>query len=259
MSKPVMDYQNFLWRLFRALSDLRLAGDSPSVAWYEVRSLISRGQCEGFLSVAQVGRLEILAHNALNHSPDLRFPDERNAGPYMPTSVWFKRHKAALAAESTTGVIHLPGYYVVDPVRVKPQAQGSTNDRSCAVSPAPTASQGMRLPGLLCPQSTGQDIRLSPSPARRQLRLLCVLREKKLGVAPHIVELGYVPIHTMHRVPPRAMVKGKWSQPRYAGLYLRETHATVPTGEVLERCERHRQTHALRAPARTVRTGGVSA
>ena len=117
------------------------------------------------------------------------------------------------------------------------------------------APQGLRLPELLCPQSAGQDVRLSPSPARRELRLLCVLGKPHLGTA----QARYLPIHTMHRVPPRAMVQGKWSNPRYAGLYLRETQAIEPSAEVLARCERHRQTNALRAPARTVRTGGVTA
>lgn len=95
-----------------------------------------------------------------------------------------------------------------------------------------------------------------PAPAaRRELRLLCLLAKPQLDTA----QGAYLPIHTMHRVPPRAMVQGKWSDPRYTGLYLRETHATEPTAEVLERCARHRQTDALRPPARTVRTGGVSA
>lgn len=111
---------------------------------------------------------------------------------------------------------------------VKPQAQDSANEKPEPV-PAPTS--------------------------RRELRLLCVLGKPHLGTA----ETSYLPIHTMHRVPPRAMVKGKWSQPRYAGLYLRETQAVVPSATVLARCERHRQTHAFRAPARTVRTGGVIA
>lgn len=140
-------------------------------------------------------------------------------------------------------------------VQTKPEV--SANDQP---EPVPAiAPQGLRLPELLCPQSAGQDVRLSPSPTRRQLRLLCVLRQSKLVDAPSIVSIGYLPIHTMHRVPPRAMVQGKWSDPRYAGLYLRETQAVEPTAEVLERCARHRQANALRAPARTVRTGGVSA
>ena len=94
----------------------------------------------------------------------------------------------------------------------------------------------------------------APTP-RRQLRLLCVLAKPQLDTA----QGAYLPIHTMHRLPPRAMVRGQWSQPRYAGLYLRETQARQPSAAVLARCERHRQTHALRAPARTVRTGGVIA
>nr|DAU73754.1 MAG TPA: hypothetical protein [Inoviridae sp.] len=90
---------------------------------------------------------------------------------------------------------------------------------------------------------------------RRELRLLCVL------VKPHLdtAQGAYLPIHTMHRLPPRAMVKGQWAEPRYSGLYLRETQARQPSQSVLARCERHRQTNALRAPTRTVRTGGVIA
>lgn len=93
----------------------------------------------------------------------------------------------------------------------------------------------------------------APTP-RRQLRLLCVLAKPQLDTA----QGSYLPIHTMHRLPPRAMVKGQWSEPRYAGLYLREAQARQPSAEVLERCERHRQTNALRAPARTFRAGGVT-
>lgn len=136
-------------------------------------------------------------------------------------------------------------------VQAKPEV--SAHDQP---EPVPAiAPEGLRLPELLCPQSPGQDIRLSPSPARRQLRLLCVLVKTKLGTA----QAGCLPIHTLHRLPPRAMVSGKWSNPRYAGLHLRETHATEPTAEVLERCLRQRQTHPFRAPARPLRAGGVIA
>lgn len=140
-------------------------------------------------------------------------------------------------------------------VQAKPEV--SAHDQP---EPVPAiAPEGLRLPGLLCPQSPGQDVRLSPSPARRELRLLCLPRQTKLGQSPEVVSLGYLPIHTLHRLPPRTMVTGKWSNPRYAGLYLRETHATEPTAEVLERCQRQRQTYPFRAPARTVRAGGVIA
>jgi len=117
------------------------------------------------------------------------------------------------------------------------------------------APQGLRLPELLCPQSAGQDVRLSPSPARRQLRLLCLLVKPKLATA----EARRLPVHTMHRLPPRSMAHGRWAELCDSCLVLRETQAVAPSAEVLARCERHRQTHALRAPARTVRIGGVIA
>ncbi|VEE16348.1 Uncharacterised protein [Ectopseudomonas mendocina] len=235
MAYSVMDYQNFLWRLLCALTEVRLSNDPHGTeggSLTEASSLINRGLTEGYISAPEFLRLNRLLRSAALYSANLNFPDARNAGPYMPTSVWFKRHKAELAAESMTGVIHMPGYYVVDPVHGKSQTLEAINEKPEPV-PAPAAP--------------------------RELRLLCVLRQSKLVDAPSIVSIGYLPIHTMHRVPPRAMVQGKWSDPRYAGLYLRETHATEPTAEVLERCARHRQTNALRAATRTVRTGGVSA
>lgn len=69
------------------------------------------------------------------------------------------------------------------------------------------APEGLRLPELLCPQSPGQDVRLSPSPARRQLRLLCLLVTPKLGTA----QAACLPIHTLHRLPPRqwSVVNGR--------------------------------------------------
>lgn len=82
---------------------------------------------------------------------------------------------------------------------------------------------------------------VSAPTSRRELRLLCVLVKPQLGSA----EGAYLPIHTMHRLPPRAMVKGQWSEPRYSGLHLRETQARQPSAEVLERClpKRHLRTN----------------
>ena len=93
---------------------------------------------------------------------------------------------------------------------------------------------------------------VSAPSARRALRLLCVLAEPRLDTA----QGAFLPIHTRHLTPPRTMLRGKWSAPGCAGLYLRETQARPPSAAVLARCERQRQTNALRAPARTVRTGG---
>ena len=136
-------------------------------------------------------------------------------------------------------------------VQTKPEV--SANDQP---EPVPAiAPQGLRLPELLCPQSAGQDVRLSPSPARRELRLLCLLVKPKLATA----EARRLPVHTMHRLPPRTMAHGRWAELCDSCLVLRETQAVAPSAEVLARCERHRQTNALCATARTVRTGGVSA
>lgn len=100
--------------------------------------------------------------------------------------------------------------------------------------------------------------RLEPVPApttRRELRLLCLLAQPKLGAT----QARRLPVHTLHRVPPRTVACGRWADLCDSCLVLREAHAVEPTAEVLARCERHRQTDALRAAARTVRTGGVSA
>lgn len=97
--------------------------------------------------------------------------------------------------------------------------------------------------------------RFEPVPASAALsglRLLCLLGTS--GSAD-----GAQPVATMQPLPPRARINGQWPSACRAPLVLRETQAWCPTAEVLARCERHRQANALRAPARTVRTGGVSA
>ena len=103
--------------------------------------------------------------------------------------------------------------------------------------------------------------------APRGLRLLCLLVRSRSG------ETRSLPVHTLRPMPPRVCAadshnkdgQDRWclDSPRLGmggdtGLYLRETHATRPTAEVLERCVRYRQTHALRADPRTVRAGGLS-
>lgn len=76
-----------------------------------------------------------------------------------------------------------------------------------------------------------------PEPVRspaacRQLRLLCVLVPTRDGSTRSL------PVHTMHRVPPRAPLKGFIDRvlASEAGFHLRETQATAPTASVLERC-----------------------
>jgi hypothetical protein len=72
-----------------------------------------------------------------------------------------------------------------------------------------------------------------PAPAaRRELRLLCVL------VPTRDSSTRSLPVHTLHRVPPRAPLKGFIDRvlASEAGFHLRETQATAPTATVLERC-----------------------
>lgn len=99
-----------------------------------------------------------------------------------------------------------------------------------------------RLAKLPAQDSANEKPEPVPAPtSRRELRLLCLLAKPQLDTA----QGAYLPIHTMHRLPPRAMVKGQWSEPRYSGLHLRETQARQPSAEVLERClpKRHLRTN----------------
>ncbi len=110
--------------------------------------------------------------------------------------------------------------------------------------------------------------RIQPTPARPELRLLCLLVKSQDGQARSL------PVHTLRPMPPR--VCSTWPDSKHgarrwnldafevgtgdnACLSLRETHAKRPTTQVLERCGKHRQTGALRAAARTLSTGGVMA
>lgn len=105
-----------------------------------------------------------------------------------------------------------------------------------------------RLTKLPAQDSANEKSEPVPAPtSRRELRLLCVLRKSQLGVAPSITSLGYLPVHTMHRLPPRSVVTGKWAgNLPLSGLYLRQAQARFPSREVLARCERHRQANAVR-------------
>ncbi len=85
-----------------------------------------------------------------------------------------------------------------------------------------------------------------------ELRLLCLLVKDRDGKARSLL------VHTMRPMPPRVLRPGRWSLAGDPGFTLRETHATRPSAELLERCARQRQINSLRPDSRTVRTGGVS-
>lgn len=248
--------KTFLSVLLTSLVDLRKFGFGDGHSYSYVLGMLRAAEVSGVLTYEQASSLRDILVNAANHARK-PFPCEENAGPCMPIVAWWERHKAALevkaglanqpvhsaepfegdseflepcptcegngevdgwpcvrcsgsarvpsSVEAIPAVIHMGGYDFVDASQVKPQAQDSANEKSEPV-PAPTP--------------------------RRSLRLLCVLVKSKLDPA----QGAYLPIHTMHRMPPRAMVKGQWSEPRYSGLHLRETYATAPTASVLERC-----------------------
>lgn len=82
----------------------------------------------------------------------------------------------------------------------------------------------------------------------RELRLLCLLVETAS-------ESYAVPLGTMHPVPPRASINGRWPSAGSPGVVMRQTHAQRPTAEVLARLQRHGQAHSIRATARTVQFG----
>ncbi len=91
-----------------------------------------------------------------------------------------------------------------------------------------------------------------PAPASRpELRVLCLLVKDRDGKSRSL------PVHTMRPVPPCVLPAGRWSLASDPTFELRETHATRPAPEVLERCARHWPAHALRPDSRTVRAGGV--
>ena len=92
---------------------------------------------------------------------------------------------------------------------------------------------------------------IPPRLARRNLRLLCVLVPSRTGVRS-------LPVHTLRPMPPRVSYQGQWYLEGGSCLYLRETHATAPTPEVLERYLRLGQSNALRADSGAVRAGGLS-
>ncbi len=93
---------------------------------------------------------------------------------------------------------------------------------------------------------------VSAPASRPELRLLCLLVKDRDGKARSL------PVHTMRPMPPRVLRTGRWSLASDPAFELRETHAVRPTTEVLERCARQRQAHALRPAARAFSAGGVS-
>ena len=172
----------------------------------------------GVITDDQYKALAVLAGNAFCNSGK-PFPTLLNAGPCIS---WWELHKRTVAT-------HL---------LEKPQA----------------------VPG-------NEPVQLQPVAACPGLHLLCLLVEGRNGQALAL------PVHTLRPMPPRVCGADPHPEngPRrwcletaplemvdHPGLYLRETHSTRPTAEVLERCSGHRQARALRPALGSVRVGGLS-
>lgn len=78
------------------------------------------------------------------------------------------------------------------------------------------------------------------SASSRELRLLCLLVETR--------DRCYsIPLGTMHPVPPRSRINGRWPSTGCPGVILRETQARIPSSEVVARCLQQLKDYALRS------------
>ncbi len=91
---------------------------------------------------------------------------------------------------------------------------------------------------------------LAPNP-RPGLRLLCVLVRKAGHPIAQPVAVSGLPV-------PWAALSGRWPLALPFPFLLRETRPVPASAEVLARCVRQREAHALRARARSIPTGGLT-
>ncbi|RPV79564.1 hypothetical protein IPC782_28435 [Pseudomonas aeruginosa] len=91
---------------------------------------------------------------------------------------------------------------------------------------------------------------LAPNP-HPGLRLLCVLVRKAGHPIAQPVAVSGLPA-------PWAALSGRWPLALPSPFLLRETRPVPASAEVLARCVRQRETHALRARARSIPTGGLT-
>ena len=91
-----------------------------------------------------------------------------------------------------------------------------------------------------------------PTPTPRPgLRLLCVLVRKAGHPIAQPVAVSGLPA-------PWAALSGRWPLALPSPFLLRETRSVPASAEVLARCVRQRETHALRARARSIPAGGLT-
>lgn len=209
-------FSTFVFGLSRRLLSLRLDGTAESFS--QVTDWLRLGINQGFIDSVQTVLITRLAFNSLQSASPI-FPDKRNAGPYMPDSVWIERAKA-------DGVFDR---ILIDECSEQLPAPASEVDGMTIQSVLGLPGEGMTLEGIT----------QVPAPApRRELRLLCLLVENG-GFSR-----AYPP-QTLRSVPPRVDHFSKWGGSNLPGLFMRETHAIAPAPEVLARLQRHGQTRSL--------------
>lgn len=95
-----------------------------------------------------------------------------------------------------------------------------------------------------------QSLLPAPNP-RPGLRLLCVLVRKAGHPIAQPVAVSGLPA-------PWAPLSGKWPLALPSPFLLLETRPVPASAEVLARCVRQRETHALRARTRSIPSGGLT-
>lgn len=99
--------------------------------------------------------------------------------------------------------------------------------------------------------ATDASVQLPTPNSRPGLRLLCVLVRKAGHPIAQPVAVSGLPA-------PWAALSGRWPLALPFPFLLRETRPVPASAEVLARCVRQREAHALRARARSIPTGGLN-
>ena len=99
--------------------------------------------------------------------------------------------------------------------------------------------------------ATDASVQLPTPNSRPGLRLLCVLVRKAGHPIAQPVAVSGLPA-------PWAALSGRWPLALPSPFLLRETRPVPASAEVLARCVRQRETHALCARARSIPTGALT-
>lgn len=172
----------------------------------------------GLITHSQYKALAALATSAYCHSGE-PFPSIANAGPVSP---WFLNLERSFPLPKPQAVP------VNEPVQLQPVAAPRKLLLLCLLG---------RSPGSKITRSFAQPVGVSRLPA------------------PRVAASARWCVRQSNRSAKRSAVSGIWPIQNSPGLVLREAHAVAPSAEVLARLQRHGQTNALRATARTVQLG----